>query len=84
MSFSLPFPFYQRVTDQADQIKFETWMLQAGSEIWRRLLAVIPSEHKMSEILMHIARLDPEPLEQLMLAMVTDTAYAQALLKKLG
>src|SRR5262245_41123095 len=59
---------YQRVMQEADQIEFEPWMLQAGAEAWRRLLAVLPHDRGLPEMLMHIARLDPEPLERLMMA----------------
>jgi hypothetical protein len=75
---------YRIVTDEADQLEYETWTLQAGSELWRRLLAALPDGHVLSEALMHIARLDPEPLERLMLAVVTDPAQARALLQRLG
>ncbi len=75
---------YELVTDEADQIEYETWMLQAGSEMWRRLLAVVPEGRALSEMLMHIARLEPESLEQLMLAVVEEPARARVMLQELA
>jgi len=74
---------YKLVTDEADQIERETWMLQAGSEMWRRLLAVLPEQRPLPESIMHIARLDPKPLEQLMMAVVEDPKRAKQLLENL-
>ncbi len=75
---------YDIVTDEADQIEYEVWMLQAGPEMWRRLLAVLPTGRPLPEVLMHIARLEPQPLERLMLAVIEDPARARRLLTKLG
>ena len=33
---------YFSITDEADQIEYEVWMMQAGGEMWRRFLSVIP------------------------------------------
>jgi hypothetical protein len=75
---------YTQVTAEADQIEYETWALQAGPEMWRRLLAVLPADRPLAEMLMHIARLDPEPLEELMLAVVNDPDRARRRLRWLG
>jgi hypothetical protein len=75
---------YEAVTDEADQIEYECWLLQAGPEMWRLLLSVLPHDRPLAEVLMHIARLDPEPLEQLMLAVIEDPARAKRLLEQLG
>ena len=74
---------YMAVTEEADQIEHETWMMQAGSELWRRLLAVVPHNKTLPETLMHIARLDPLPLENLMVQVVTDPAEAKVWLEDL-
>ncbi len=74
---------YEQATDEADQLEYETWLLQAGPEAWRRLLAVLPAGHPLPEVLMHIARLEPEPLEQLMLAVVSDPRAARQELQTL-
>ncbi len=75
---------YEYVMDQADQIEYETWMLQAGAELWRRLLAVLPRGRTPAHMLMQLARLDPGPLESLMLAVVGDAPQAQRRLQVLG
>jgi hypothetical protein len=75
---------YEHVMREADQIEFEHWMLQAGAEAWRRLLAALPHDRLLPEMLMHIARLEPEPLEWLMLAVIEGRATARAMLKRLG
>ncbi len=74
---------YMAVTEEADQLEYETWMLQAGSEMWRRLLAAIPGNKSLPETLMHIARLDPVPLEEVMMLVVEDSAQARARLEEL-
>lgn len=74
---------YEQVTDEADQIEYETWMLQAGGEMWRQLLSALPRDRPLAEMLMHIARLDPEPLERLMLAVAADPARARHLMQQL-
>jgi hypothetical protein len=61
---------YKAVTDEADQIEYEPWLLQAGPEMWRRFLAVLPAGRPLAEMLMHVARLEPQPLEDLMLAVI--------------
>jgi hypothetical protein len=75
---------YEAVTDEADRIEYECWLMQAGPELWRRLLAVLPHERPLAEILMHMARLDPAPLERLMLAVVEDPGQARELLGRLA
>jgi len=75
---------YAAVTDEADQIEYECWLMQAGPEMWRRLLAVLPHDRPLAQVLMHLARLDPEPLERLMLAVVEDPPRAKGLLEQLG
>jgi hypothetical protein len=74
---------YKQVTEEADQIEYETWMIQAGSEMWRRLLTAVPNNKSLPETLMHLARLDPAPLEQLMMSVVEDPAQARAWLEEL-
>jgi hypothetical protein len=47
-------------------------------------LAAMPEGQNLSETVMHVARLDPEALEHLMMAVVEDTERAQRLLEELG
>lgn len=75
---------YQQVTAEADQLEYETWMLQAGSEMWRRFLAAMPEQQDIPTTLMNLARLEPRPLESIMLAVVDDTSRAQAMLREFG
>jgi hypothetical protein len=75
---------YEVVIGEADKIEYENRMLQVGSETWRRLLAALPHDRPLPEMLMHIARLGPEPLEELMLTVVEDSAKARVLLATLG
>ncbi len=71
---------YQQVTDEADQLEYEVWLLQAGPEMWRRLLAAIPPGQQIAHVLMHLARLDPLPLEKMMLTVVSDPPAARRML----
>lgn len=75
---------YDKVMHEADQIEFEVWMLQAGAEMWRRLLAMLPADRPLPEMLMHIARLDPQALERLMLAVIEDPQRSKQMLHRLG
>jgi hypothetical protein len=75
---------YQRVMHHTDRIEFEPWMLQTGGELWRRLLAVLPSDRPLAEMLMHMARLPARALESLMLAVIEQPDWARELLAGLG
>ena len=66
-----------RVLREADRIEYEPWMLQAGSELWRRFLALRPPDRPLAEIMMHLARLPPSALESLMLAILEDPPLAR-------
>ncbi len=69
---------WKYITHEADRIEHEIWMMQAGGELWRLFLAAIPGDQSMPEALMHVARLDPEPLEQLMMDLVEHPLTARA------
>ncbi len=75
---------YRQVIRAADGIDFEPWMLQTGGELWRRLLAVVPADRPLAEMLMHLARLPARPLEELMLAVIEQPPRARTLLAGLG
>jgi hypothetical protein len=67
---------YASVIDVTDHIEYESWMMQAGAELWRRFLKVKPADRLLAESLMRIARLDPEPLQRLVLAIVEEPQLA--------
>lgn len=75
---------YDEVLRITDRIEYEPWMLQAGPELWRRLLALFPRDRALPEMLMHIARLPAQSLERLMFAVVENEVLARQLLSKLG
>jgi hypothetical protein len=75
---------YGAVIDRTDHIEYEASMLQAGPEAWRLLLAALPPGRPLAEMLMHIARLDPDSVEELMLAVIEDPQRARRLLTELG
>ncbi|MBD3676632.1 MAG: hypothetical protein HUJ26_24230 [Planctomycetaceae bacterium] len=75
---------YHLVTSEADQLEYETWMLQAGSEMWRRFLASIPEGRELPDLLMRIARLDPDHLEELMIAVAQQSPEATEMMKHLS
>ena len=68
---------YEHVISQADKIEYEPWMLQTGGELWRRLLGVLPNATPPQSALMHLARLAPEPLERVMLAVIEQPESAR-------
>jgi hypothetical protein len=67
---------YDAVIDATDRIEYEHWMMQAGSELWRRFLKIKPADHTLAESLMQIARLPPRPLDRLMHAVVEEPEMA--------
>jgi hypothetical protein len=75
---------YDKVISAADGVDFEPWMLQTGGELWRRLLAVLPSGRPVAVMLMHLARLPARSLETLMLAVIEQPPWARELLAGLG
>jgi hypothetical protein len=75
---------YKQVISAADGIDFEPWMLQTGGELWRRLLAVLPSGRPVAEMLMHLARLPAQSLETVMLGVIEEPPRARELLAELG
>lgn len=74
---------YEKVMEATERIDFEPWHMQAGSELWRRFLAVSPTARPLSETLMHVARLDPQPLEALMMAVVENPDVARRSIARL-
>jgi hypothetical protein len=75
---------YARVIKAADRIEHEPWMLQAGAELWRRLLPLLPDDRPLAEMVMHIARLPAKSLEALMLAVIEEPERAKETLERLG
>lgn len=57
---------YATVMEFADRVDYEWWELQAGPELWRRLLAAMPQDSSPAKVLMHVALLDPLALDVLM------------------
>jgi len=53
---------YQRVIKVTDRIDLEPWMIQSGSELWRRLLEALPDGCPVARLLMNLARLPAERL----------------------
>jgi hypothetical protein len=74
---------YQQVLEATDHIEYESWQMQTGVELWRRLLPLLPAHDCLAQITMRIARLEPEPVEELMLAVVTQPSKARAILARL-
>ena len=66
------------VKSSLDRIEHEIWMMQAGGELWRLFLSAVPSADLLADSLMHVARMDPEPLEQLMMDLVEHPLTAKA------
>lgn len=74
---------YQHAVRAADKIEYEPWMLQTGGELWRRLLGVLPLGTPLQRALMCLARLTPEPLERVMLAVIEQPESAREALARL-
>ena len=72
-----------QVLREADRLEFEPWMLQAGPELWRRLLALLPAGVPVPRVVMRMARLPPEGLERLVGAVLDEPEWARELLASL-
>ena len=57
---------YLAATGEADQLEFESWCLQSGGALWRRLIALVPRDRSLAQSVMRIAKLSPDDLESLM------------------
>ena len=70
---------YGKTMKAADRIENEPWMLQVGPELWRQILPLLPTDRKVAEMVMHMARLPAASLERLMYAVIEDPAWAREL-----
>jgi hypothetical protein len=75
---------YRAVIDEADKLEYEAWLLQAGPEMWRKLIAVIPRATSLAQIIMQLARLEPQALENLLLQVIEHPDRARVALEDLG
>jgi hypothetical protein len=75
---------YQKVIRVADRLDLEPWMLQTGGELWRRLLLTVPEGRRIAEVLMHIARLEPRPLEAFVKAVIEQPDFAREIVISFG
>jgi hypothetical protein len=72
---------YRRVLRAADRPEYEPWLLQAGCELWRRLLPLLPDDRPVADMVMHLARLPARELHDLMLAVLQDPTRARVRLE---
>ena len=63
---------YNAVILEADQLDYEAWLLQAGPEMWRKFIGVVPRQLSLAETMMNVARMDPEPLEGFMFDVIEE------------
>jgi hypothetical protein len=75
---------YHRVLRAADRPEYEPWMLQTGCELWRRLLPLLPDDEPVARVVMHISRLPPRELEELMLGVIERPDWAREQLASLS
>ncbi|TWT81070.1 hypothetical protein CA13_25170 [Planctomycetes bacterium CA13] len=68
---------YDAVTREADQLEYEAWLLQAGPAMWRKFIAVTPRDISLAHTIMHVARLNPKPLEELMMQVIESPDHAR-------
>ena len=63
---------YAAVVDEADQLEYEVWLLQAGPEMWRRFIATAPREQSLAHTVMKISQLEPLALDKLMIQIIEE------------
>jgi hypothetical protein len=73
----------EAVTKVTDGIELEVWLMQAGSELWRRLLSLIPPAVELPRVLMEIALLPPDEVERLMIGVAEQSAEARRWIARL-
>ncbi len=74
---------YLDVTEVTDPIELEPWLLCVGAEFWRRMLEIFPKTKSHARAIMQIAMLDPEPLDEFMLAVVESPDLATQMIEEL-
>ena len=62
---------YLAATEEADQLEYETWCIQAGPALWRRFLSVAPRDRSIARSLMRLASLPPDELNDWMHGLMT-------------
>jgi hypothetical protein len=75
---------YSGVVREADKLEEEVWLMQAGAELWRRLLAAMRPGRSLPTTLMSLAKLPPQTLEEVMLAVARDPVAARPLIGALS
>src|SRR5205085_6886786 len=61
---------YRRVLRAADCIEYEPWLLQTGCELWRRMLPLMPDGVPVADVMMRIAQLSPDRIDELLLSVM--------------
>lgn len=74
---------YQAVVDEADQLEYEAWLLQAGPEMWRKFIAAAPRTTPLSRTIMQVAKLEPDALDDLMVTVIDEPNRATDTMKRL-
>jgi hypothetical protein len=75
---------YRSVLQATDRLELESWMLQSGGELWRRLLASLPDGRPLARVLMHLARLPASALESIIATVIQEPQSAQRHLAELA
>lgn len=74
---------YDEVIGQADRLEHEPWLIQAGPELWRKLLAIKPRTIPLGKLVAKLASLKPDALHHFLDAVVKDPEWAKELIEKL-
>jgi hypothetical protein len=75
---------YQRVIAATDRLEFEPWMLQSGAELWRRLLAAVPTGCSVARVMMCLARQPARILESIIADVIERQEQAQERLAEIA
>ncbi|MEM8784021.1 MAG: hypothetical protein AAGE65_14360 [Planctomycetota bacterium] len=71
---------YAAVIDTADRIELEIHGMRAGPALYARLLAAVEPPHRPPAALMHLARMDPDELDEFCGALMEDPPRARRLI----
>lgn len=74
---------YTDSISKADRLSLENWYIQAGGELWRRLLEVAPRDRTLAECLMGLAHLQYDRLDEVTFAVATRDPKASGMLASL-
>jgi hypothetical protein len=74
-------PELKAIYDKSESLVDEFWEVQAGSELWKRLLATLPTGTQISDVVHALSKLPPDELHILLSEVIRGLPVAKQRLK---